>query len=303
MKTTLLLLSIFVLALSTSAQTPEEVQAKKMLDSIMSTLPEEQKGFMEQMLQKGEEAEQQRKKQKEDEQKAQAQKQTKAQEASVNEFYWRNTIASGTDARFKNWGYGTAKIRARFYNRTIRDYVNVPMGQVSADGKVTISLPVVDIKKLGGVQITANYSEGEPIFGDHLTYSNQDIHYVSSRYTLEVHQGDNVLGYLKMGNSIKPVVNLNAPCCFGKAGDGYIAYWVYTTGATEITGTSQFKTIKDSDMTQTYDMRFKAGWNIIKADVRGEIAVGSGTPYWKEKKFTVLSGLPDDAKYYFMKAN
>ncbi len=285
---------------SVQAQSPEEVRAKKMLDSIMSNMPDDQKGFMEQMMKQGEEADKRRNEEKQAKQEAREKQNAQQREASKNEFFWRNTIASNADGRLTDWGYGAANIRAQLYNRSQRKYMSIAMGEVSADGRITLKLPSVDLNELGGINITKNYSEGQFVFSDKLTYSNEDTRYISTRFTLEVHQGDKVLGNLKMGNSIEPVVNLNAPRCSANAGDGYIVYWVYMSGATEVSGSDQMEQSQAKGRSATYNLKFKPGWNLIKAEVTGEVA-GLSTPYWKTKAFSALTTMPADARYYFTK--
>ena len=219
---------------------------------------------------------------------------SKTSKNGENEFYWINTIASNTNGQFSNWNYGEASLRVGFYDRKTRDYMYLPFGSISTSGQLNIELPSVDEQKLPFKPITTPYSEGDMVFYyNHLDFSNPDTKWVSTRFALEVHQGDNVLGYLKMGNTIKPVVNLNSPCCTGKAGDGYAASWVYITDATSVNGEIDSKTGGKI----THNINLKQGWNLIKIEVSGTNELRQ----WKDKKSMALSRLPADAKYYFMK--
>ena len=284
-----------LLSLSLFAQTPEQKKqmeaAKRKADSIMN-LP-----HIKAMIDdaKAREAEFQLEKEQKVKEKLRPKKVVaKKQSKSADDFYWRNTIASNTSSQFSNWNYGSASIRVGLYDRSIRDYIYVPFGTISKEGQINIQLPTIEEGKLPFKTITTPYGEGETTFYfDHLNHSNPETKWVSTRFSLEVHQGDTILGYLKMGNTIKPVVNLNSPCCTGKAGDGYTVSWVYLTNSNSVKATVASKTGGKI----MHDMNFKQGWNLIKIEVSGTDTRNQ----WKNKKHTVLSRLPEGTKYYFTK--
>ncbi len=280
-------------------QTPEQKkqmqEAKRKADSIMN-LPHIKKMMKEVKAREAEfeKLEKERKAKEKPKSKIEKKVESETPKNSENEFYWRNTIASNTNGQFSNWSYGPALLRVGFYDRKRRDYIYIPFGTISENGRLNIELPYVDEQKLPFKSITTPYSEGDMVFYyNHLDFSNPDTEWVSTRFTLEVHQGDNVLGYLKMGNTIKPVVNLNSPCCTGKAGDGYAASWVYITDATRVNGEIDSKTGGKI----THNLNLKQGWNFIKIEISGT----TKSKQWKDKKHTALSSFPVDAKYFFIK--
>ena len=281
-------------------QTPEEVAGQKMLDSIMQNMPEDQRAMMQQMMQMGKDADAKRKAQKKEAQKAQAAKSRADQEKSVNEFYWRNRIASNKAGKFENWQHGPAEIRTSYWKRD-RTKIELAIGSISASGQVTLSLPEID--RLTLKRISDNQPESERIVGNtqfELSYSKTNAGYFSTRHNVNVYVKDKRIGFMDIGNDIKPVVNLNAPCCFDKAGDGYTGYWIYTSSANSIEGT---KYIDDAGGKVVCDLNFQPGWNLIMERVEGtREKPSSGIPgkgFWKDQFYTATTGMPSDAKFYF----
>jgi len=310
-KVLLIVLTLFAIGTSVRAQSPEEMQ--KMMDSLMGNIPDDQKAFIQQMMKKGQEADNRRQVQKEQAQKEQRAKNQAARKEAEMEFYWRNKIATNTSGKFENWSFGKCDIKVRFskgYNMPV-DFLKV--GVILADGQVRIELPNVDYKKWQTRPITKPAGEGDQMLfnTDHLAFSNENVQYFSTRFTLEVHSGEEYLGSLNLGNSVKPVTNLNAPCCFDKAGDGYAAFWVYMSQPNTITGTKEFTTKGTTDLGKTindsgkivHDLNFKAGWNLVLALVEGAIhKPSSGIPdpiFWQNQYYTVSETTPIDLKYYF----
>ena len=277
-------------------QTPEEVAGQKMLDSIMQNMPKDQRAMMQQMMQMGKDADAKRKLDKEKSRKQQTAKNKASKKRNEMEFYWRNTIATNTQGKFENWPYGEAVVRAKFYNRATKKFMDMELGSVSAEGQVTVALPKLDFSEWPRIPITKPSSEGDHMLSnaDLLEFSNTNATYLSTRFNLGIYRDGEQLGHLKMGNSIKPVVNLNAPCCFDKAGDGYTAYWVYMSQANTINGN------KDG---VKHDLSFQAGWNLVTVKVEGvKEKPSNGIPgpnYWKNQYYTATTTLPEDAKYYF----
>ena len=310
MKKLKLSLIIFLVCAVCFAQIPEEKQAKKMMDSMMATLPADQKAFMEQMMSKGKEVEKQRKAKKAAEKKKQRMEnerlqklmrsETKSKE-NADSYYWKNKIASTTQGKFNNWSFGKADIKIRFskgWNKPA-DYLKI--GEISAKGQVTISLPEIDFRKWAKTPITNAYSEGDDLFYDlnkTLEYSNKNVTYFASRYGLSVMQGDKDLGTLNVANSVVTLGNLNAPCCMHKGGDGYIAYWVYMSHANTVK-----EKVSNPNLSVDTNLEFKKGWNIVITRVKGKKEGSYREPYqlgeWKNKYHTAMTTMPADAKYYF----
>ncbi|MDT0557073.1 hypothetical protein RM697_00350 [Ichthyenterobacterium sp. W332] len=281
------------------AQTPEQKkqieEAKRKADSIMN-LP-----HIKEMMKKAKDAEaeferleKERKAKEKLKPKPNNKPKVETAKSKQSDFYWYKTMASNTDGMFKDWNYGAASLRAGFYDRKIRDYVYVSFGSISKDGEVNINLPTLDEEALPFKPITTPYSDGDMLFYfKHLNLDNVKTEWISTRFMLEVHQGYTVLGTIKMGNAIKPVVNLNAPCCTDKAGDGYTASYIYVKSPTQVSGSVDSKTGGKI----THEINLKTGWNLIKIEVSGTV----GNNQWKNMKHTSLSSMPTDAKYYFLK--
>lgn len=290
-KINIILLTIFG-SIVCVAQTPQEEQAQKMMDSIMRNMPEGQRAMMQQMMQMGKDADAKRKAEREQAQKAQAKKSKIAQEKNINEFYWRNRIASNKAGKFENWRHGPAEIKVIFSHGG----GVLKLGVVSANGQIKMNLPNLDFRKWRRIPITQNAGEGDLMRSSsyELDYSNKNVTYFSTIHNLGVYQGEKMIGTLNIGNSIKPVVNLNAPCCFDKAGDGYMAYWVFM---------SQANTIVGKNGSVIHDLKFQPGWNLIMVRVEGtKEKSSSGVPgpgFWKNQYYTATTSMPSDAKFYF----
>ena len=320
MKTQLKMVAVLLLsiAFTTYAQDPDEAREKKMMDSIMGMIPEDQRGFVEQMMKMGEEADEERKAEKEQVKNEQQEKNKIARKKNEDEFYWRNKIATNTQGKFENWSQGAAEVKVGYgtYDRQKRRWSSyMKLGKISADGQLTMQLPNIELKKWPGVNIIEN--SGDKLghyFNDRsldLKYSDKNVTYLSTNHRLSVYQGEENIGFLNIGNSIKPVVNLNAPCCFNKAGDGYSAYWVFMSQANTIKGSKDFridgttdsgKKVSDSGKI-VHDLDFKAGWNLVLQSVEGNIHrpdSGISDPvFWQNQYFTATTTMPADAKYYF----
>lgn len=287
-------------------QNPEEERAQKMMDSIMENMPADQKQFMQQMMQMGKEADENRKKEREEARKAQDAKNKVAQKKSEDDFYWRNTTASDTQGKFSNWSFGKADIKVRFSNGWNKPADYLKVGEISATGQVTIDLPKIDFRKWPKTPITKADNEGDAMWDnlESLVFSNEGVTYFSTRFSLHILRGEEELGNLKIGNTIKPVVNLNSPCCIGKAGDGYTAHWMYMSQANSIQGTTYSNGTNGDRGEVVHDLHFQPGWNLVKVKVEGrkgkpESGI-SGASYWKNKYYTASTDLPSDAKYYFI---
>lgn len=307
MKTNLLFFMVFCIMGGTArAQSPEEKRAQKMMDSIMENMPEDQKAFMQQVMAMGEKANENRTKERAEARKAQEVKNRAAEKKSEDEFYWRNTIASNTQGKFSNWPYGKADIKVRFSNGWNKPADYLKVGEVSANGQVTLKLPNIDSSKWPRTPIEKADNEGDGMWAnlESLAFSNEEVTYFSTRFSLHILRGEEELGNLKIGNAIKPVVNLNSPCCIGKAGDGYTAHWMYMSQGHSIQGAAYDNGINGSEGEIVHDLKFQPGWNLVKVRVEGTKGMTanatSRTDYWKNKYYTATTSLPTDAKYYFI---
>ncbi len=299
MKTKVLTTVLAILgSVACMAQTPEEERAQKMMDSIMQSMPENQRAMMQGILNQSKEIDDKRKAEKEKAKKAQMAKNKAAQQKNEEDFYWRNKIATNTSGKFENWQYGSADIKVSFSNGRGMPPTILKLGEVSADGQVTVLLPKLDFRNWKMESITER--KGDQFgyaFNDRsleLSYSNENVKYLSTDHRTGIYRGEEYLGALSLGNSIKPVAN-DAPCCFDKAGDGYRAHWVFM---------SQASTIKGANGNIVHNLNFQSGWNLIMVRFEGsqeKSATGAmaGGPFWKNQYFSATTSLPSDAKYYF----
>lgn len=279
------------------AQSPEEQKAQKMMDSIMENMPASQKAFMQQMMQMGKEADEKRKTEKEQDKKDLMAKNKAAQKKNEAEFYWRDKIATDTQGKFENWQHGEAEIRTTYWGRDKKKN-EITIGRVSSNGQVTINLPKID--RLTVKPMSAGQHESERVVGNTylaLDYSNKNVSYLSTRHNVNVYSGEENIGFIHIGNSIKPVVNLNAPCCLHKAGDGYTAYWVYTSQTNSIAGVNITEDRAGNEGKIVCDLNFQPGWNLIMERVEG--TKEKSLESWKNQYYTSTTSLPVDAKYYF----
>lgn len=279
------------------AQTPEEVAGQKMLDSIMQQIPEDQRAMMQQMMQMGKEADAKRKLEKEKTRKEKTAKNKASQKQNEMEFYWRNTIVTNTQGQFENWPYGQVEIRTSYRGRDKKKR-EIKIGSISANGHVTINLPEID--RLTVNPMSSAQHENERVIGNpylELDYSNKNTGYLSTRHNVNIYSGEENIGFIHIGNSIKPVVNLNAPCCLHKAGDGYTAYWVYTSQTNSIAGVNNIEDRAGNEGKIVCDLSFQPGWNLIMERVEGTKEKSAES--WKNQYYTSTTSLPVDAKYYF----
>ncbi len=296
MKNRLIILAVVLLAITTTtqAQTPEnEEEAKKMMDSIMNKMPPGMRKMMEQAMQD----EEKRKSEKKQVKKNQLTKNKAAQKQNENEFYWRNKIASNLQGKFENWSYGQVEIRTSYQGLDNKKN-ELKIGSISANGQVRINLPKINtltVKPMSAEQHGSEQLVGNPYL--ELDYSNKNTSYFSTRRNINVYLGEENIGFIDIGNSIKPVVNLNSPCCLHKAGDGYTAYWVHTGQVNSITGVNITKDRAGNEGEIVCDLNFQPGWNLIMERVEGTKEKSSES--WKNQYYTATTTLPADAKYYF----
>lgn len=302
MKNRLLIIVVAVLAITTTvqAQTPtNEEEANKMMDSIMNKMPPGMRNMMEQAMRDEEKRKAEKKQVKKSQKKSEQKRVYKPVVSEVktkdnaDSFYWLGKIASNTQGKFANWPHGKADIKISFYNRKSKTYSYLKIGEISNQGQVAISLPEIDFRKWKRIPIMKHHSEGDDLFGSGdrlgLEYSNENVTYFATRHSLRVMQGDNDLGGLSIANSVITNGNLNSPYGSGKAGDGYIAYWVYMSQANIVKE-------KEGNPNPSVDtnLEFKKGWNIVITRVEGK-----DPDKWENKFHTATTTLPPDAKYYF----
>ncbi len=304
------------MAFSCNSQTPEQ---KKQIEEAQKQAEEATKKAMEMMknnpqykeaLKMMEEGKQ---KIKDDDENKKKEKEERGEIAKnhMEEFYWRNKVASDTNGKFTHWKWGDVNIG--YYDGDKRmdkegNYIDkkyVILGRISSTGIVTMDLHsnVKTNRIISNGLFPQMYDEQN----EEVTFSKPNTPYLWTNFTLDVIQGGNQIGSLYMGNSERTTHNLVSPNIMGKYGDeGYLLYWAYSGGTCTATAN---KSIKNSsfpygehniklDKQVAINLTFSKGWNLIKISV-DDSTEQAGQKWLTKKSYTTVSGMPSDAKYYF----
>jgi len=228
----------------------------------------------------------------------------------MEEFYWRNKVASNTNGKFANWKHGSVDIAIYDGNGKqdaqgqFIDKKYIIVGKISTDGQVSVNFPnsIRTPHPIGKSLIPEMHS----VYNADVTFSDPDVPYRWPGFTLSIIKDYHLLGTLFIGNSERTTYNLAAPCCINYGDEGYRLYWVYVKEACTANLRKEFKqnkvfdgeVEKIVDQSIMYDLNFKSGWNLIKSEVIGNYTIGGRTVY-KNKVHTVVSTMPAAAKYYF----
>jgi len=229
----------------------------------------------------------------------------------MEEYYWRNKVASNTNGKFANWERGDVQIayyngkgkRNKDFSLLIEDYVVI--GRINNEGVVTMNLP--QTVKANKVISKGLFPEMHEIVNENVTFSNPDAPYFWYGYGLDVLQGGKSIGRLYLGNSERATHNLASPNIMYKYGDiGYLLYWSYvseacTASADIVQNDFSFPHGENDiilDRNSTVELNFKAGWNMIKISV-DEYSEQAGQKWFTNMVITTVTALPTDAKYYF----
>lgn len=240
----------------------------------------------------------------------------------LEEFYWRNKIASNTSEKFANWKWGAVDIG--FYDGddrrpnpdgTLKDSKYVIVGSINGTGLVTLNFPanLSDINHIHPIDKSLIPEMGDMGNSD-VTFSKPETSFRRAGFALFVLKGTKELGILYTGNSERTTENLASPAFNNYGDEGYLLYWVYVREACSAKAIKKRKyqyylakdveeqDLKQVDQTIVYDLNFKPGWNMIKSEVIGNYEI-NGRARFKTKKSTVVSSMPGDARYYFEYAN
>ncbi|WP_163514337.1 hypothetical protein [Gelidibacter japonicus] len=299
----ILLILLFVIGHTNFAQTPEQQKmidkATKMRDSIMESI-----GLQELI----EEAEAQQKEKKIEHKKSAIPKTTKG-----NDKYWRNTLVSNHNTKLINWNNGAADLVFNYAYDSRNDKVKyVKVGAIKADGTVELN-PTDDIPELKPLN---NFKNSNPFYDIHnldaFQYTSGDAGFKLNPYLL-VYQNEQKIGVLTIGNSEKVTLNLLTLGDMYYGDEGYLLSWVYVdkdcalradenwTGDLTNTGEPLLVETKVS-----YDLKFKAGWNLIKTEVIGTYlfpdAPEEDRSRYKKHEHTSIAEVPKGAIYYFRSA-
>jgi hypothetical protein len=226
--------------------------------------------------------------------------------------YWKNTLASDTDTKLKNWNYEDADLVFNYRYDSRKDQVAyVKVGVIKADGtivlnptnKVPILKPLKDFKDSNNFYDIHNPASYQ--------YSNEDSGFKLNAYLL-VYQNDQQIGILTIGNSEKVTLNLLTPGDLYFGDEGYILSWVYVDEACGIKANENWK----GDLSNTgtpllvetnvsYNLSFNTGWNLVKTEVIGTYefpkAPEEDRSRYKKHVHTSIPSIPYDATYFFRK--
>ncbi len=313
----LIMLLTLLIALSCNSQTSEQqkqseeaekraIQAQKQIQEMMDNNPEMKK-MMEQLKKRQAEEKAQKETEKIKNEADKIINKAKNREA----YYWKGKVASNTKGKFNNWSHGSVDIAIydgdgkMDQNNFYIDKKFIVVGNISADGKVTLNLPktIRTPRPINESLIPEMHS----VYNQDVNFSKPNTLYRNPGFLLSIIKGDLLFGQLFIGNSEKVTYNLAAECCIDYGDIGYRLYWVYIKDSCTATIKQDFEegkvtigeTEKNLDQTIIYDLNFKPGWNLIKTEVFDNIEV-NGESRFKTKKHTVVNTMPSDARYYFL---
>lgn len=296
-------------AVSYAQPTPEQLkqaeEAQKKAMEMMQNNPQF-KEAMEMM----EGAEEQMKQERMQKQLENEKSQKDAAKDHLEEYYWRNKVASDTNGKFSNWQWGDVQIayykgdgkRGKDGKLLIEDYAVI--GSINSQGAVNMGLP----KSVETNRIISKglFPEMHEILNDEVNFSNPNTPYFYYGFILNVLRGDTVLGQLYMGSSERATHNLASPANLKYGDEGYLVYWAYSGGACTVTYSmdNQAVSIFEGEAEKTVDqytrvnLNFQPGWNLVKIEVNGNHTIGNRTR-WKWKTYDTVENMPSDARYYF----
>lgn len=303
----ILMMSVGLLAVS---QTPEQqkmmeemeknmAEGMRMRDSLMNT--PDMKNLMGQI--QGQE--ENNKAEREKENALKQEQESKIAKNRLEDFYWRNTIASDTNGKFSNWSMGAADFGIVGY--PLKDgtgrYKFIKMGTISAEGKLTYDLPK-EIPAPESMQANNNLFIASNFTSNDFQITGGDTGFISS-YTMTVFRDNKKIGNLYIGSNIKVAKNLASPCCNNYGDEGYRIFWSYADANCRVHGTKNHQGYasygeleKKFDRSTSYDLEFKPGWNLIKTESIG-YEVLEHYKYAKVRKNTLVQDIPSEAKYFF----
>lgn len=299
---------LFVVSGLGFSQTPEQQKmidkAIKMRDSIMACIG------LEEMLQQAN-AQEKRLESAKKTNKSETSPIPKA--AKSEDKYWKNTLASDTDNKLKNWNYGDANLVFNYRYDSRKDKVEyVKVGVIKADGTIVLN----PINKVPILKPLKDFKDSNNFYDIHnpesYQYSNGDSGFKLNAYLL-VYQNDKQVGILTIGNSEKVTRNLLSPGDLYLGDEGYLLSWVYVDKACAIKANENWKGDLSNTGTPllvetnvTYNLSFNSGWNLVKTEVIGTYefpnAPEEDRSRYKKHVHTMVLSIPDDATYFFRKS-
>ena len=223
----------------------------------------------------------------------------------LEDFYWRNTIASDNKGKFSNWSMGAADFGIVAY--PLKDgtgaYKFIKMGSITADGKIAYDLPK-SIKAPEAMRGSNNLFIAANMIAEDFEIKGGDTGFIAA-YLMAVVRDNKQIGSIKMGNNIRVAYNLAAPCCNNYGDEGFRTFWAYAVANCGVTGMKNFKYTamygeldKSIDRSTSYNLDFKPGWNLIMTESQGYEMLGN-RKYAKVRKYTLVPTVPTYTKYFF----
>ncbi|MCK0123855.1 hypothetical protein MWU76_05550 [Gelidibacter sp. F2691] len=292
-------LLLFMIGNPALAQSPEEQKmidkAARMRDSIMKSIN------LDEVIQQ---AEAQQKKMEKDVNKTDKRKNSSAVTIKYK------MLSSNNNAKLANWELGVADLVFNHgYDVRNNKVKYVKVGLIEADGTIILnpSERITDLKPL------KNFKNSNIFYDIHnpdvYQYTNGEAGFKLNSYVL-VYQNDQKIGALTVGNSEKVTSNLLTPGNLYFGDEGYLLSWVYAEKDCAIKANEDWQ----GDLSNTgaplivattvsYDLNFKAGWNLVKTEVIGTYhfpdAPEEDRSRYKKHQHTSVAAVPKDATYYF----
>lgn len=296
---TLRLLSAVCLLLTTIigfTQTPEHQKmmddAKRMQDSIMNT------PMFKQLMEQTKAMEVQQKEEREKRKVAEKKPTQNTQKAAGHLDGY--IISNSNSKRFDNWQQGEADIILITQTYSPNNRKELKIGTIKADGSFDYTLPeevgydrtISDFFKCQNKTSTSETSYSAPNTGIVTSY-------------VSVKNNDGVIGTMSIATSKQQAYN-DSPIGLYRGDPGYRLHWWYVSSAASanatctrmMEATDHAEIEMNIEINDVYDLNFNLGWNLVKTEIIGSQNVGQ-IPYYKTKKHTVVSSLPNDARWVF----
>lgn len=290
------------------AQTPEQQkqidEAMRMQDSLMNS--PQMKAMMQQLQQMKDMQDKQQAEKKVSSSKVKTDKLAQ-KKTSSDDWFWENTIAS-TNNKFTDWKGGTADIAIAFKGSGLKVF---NIGSIKEDGSIVFNLP-----DNFETQLSLERQIGpQGLFFDiynrsSVNFTNKDTGFITNTSLMVMRNGKQI-GNLTIGDSVRVTLNLVSQSGVDSGDEGYLLYWAYAQYNCALNGNQVWQGDVRKDGTNTievetnvnYNLNFKPGWNLVKTEVIGNYKLeherGLDVSWFKNHKHTIISNMPNDAKYFF----
>ena len=291
-KLKMIVLLMFCFISTIHAQEPDNERDKKMMDSIMGMIPEDQRGVVEQVMKMAEEADKERR--------------TKKKPKPDNTTVQKTTghldhmmITRGNQKKFDNWPYGNADIFlvARSYDG--KDLYEYKVGEFNAEGLFDMTNTWPEIP----TETSINKFFDCQMQGVETAYSNEKAKIIKGY--IEVRKGEGQLGTLHIASSKQAAWN-NSPAAFYRGDTGFYVELYHVSEPVTVSGkcdyerraTDHAEIIEQIQVTDIYDINFEKGLNLVKHEVTASKNVGR-IPYYTSKKVWILNNNDPKARWVF----